>query len=94
MFVVTVSFQIKAPYATTFLDRVRQQAADTLNNEKQCRRFDVCVAADDSSKIFLYEIYDDAPAFANHLQTPHFLSFNSDTQDWVEIKTVEQWVIQ
>jgi quinol monooxygenase YgiN len=39
---------------------------------------------DEPSKIRVFEMYVDAPAYAAHLQTPHFRKFKAETQDIVK----------
>jgi quinol monooxygenase YgiN len=91
MLIVTVRFVVKQQHLSMFTPRMRQQARDSLEREPGCRRFDIGADAADPRKIFLYEIYDDATAFDAHLASAHFQSFNADTQDWIESKTVERW---
>jgi quinol monooxygenase YgiN len=91
MLIVTVRFAVKKEHAAAFHARVRKQAADSLALEADCRHFDIAASIDDSSKIFLYEIYTDEAAFQDHLHSAHFLSFKADTQDWTESALVERW---
>ena len=91
MLIITVRLAIKHKHLPAFSRRVRQQARESLAREPGCRRFDIGADATDPRKIFLYEIYDDAGAFDVHLASAHFQSFNADTQDWIESKTVERW---
>lgn len=91
MFIVTVLFVVKAEHLEQFSARVRQQAKDSLECEPGCHRFDVATDVDEPRNIFLYEIYSSEQAFTDHLATSHFLSFNAETQAWVESKSVRKW---
>ncbi|HEX4273367.1 MAG TPA: putative quinol monooxygenase [Rhizomicrobium sp.] len=91
MLIIVVRFIVKQQHLSLFNQRMRQQAKDSLEREPACRRFDIGSDATDPRKIFLYEIYDDAAAFDMHLASPHFQSFNAQTQDWIESKIVERW---
>ncbi len=91
MLSIVVRFVVKAGHEPAFLERVVQQAADTLREEPECRQFDVCVDSAAPRRILLYEIYLSEAAFAQHLLTPHFKTFDADTRGWVEEKTVERW---
>lgn len=93
MLVIAVEFRIKAPQAEAFLARVQRQAADSLEQEPECHRFDVAVDPQDAARIFLYELYDDDAAFARHLESAHFRDFDAETGDWVEEKTVSKWTL-
>src|SRR5262245_19370653 len=91
MFVITVTFRVKAGYEERFLKRVSQQAADSLHAEPACRRFDVSVDLNDPRRVYLYEIYTDQNAFAANLRSSHFLAFDRDTTGWFDEKVVERW---
>lgn len=91
MLAVLVRFTVKAGHEDACFARVREQAADSLAREPACRQFDVCRDPSDARRLFLYEIYTDAAAFAAHLGTPHFLAFDADTRAWIDDKTVERW---
>ena len=91
MFVVTVRFAVKPEHAAAFLARVKQQAADSLALEADCRQFDVCRQAEPGDAVFLYEIYSDEAAFRDHLASDHFKAFDAEVRDWIAEKTVETW---
>ena len=93
MFVVTVVFEIERDEADAFLVRVRQQAHDSLEKEPGCRRFDVCTDPKHSGRILLYEIYDDAEAFAAHLDTEHFRAFDREVGPVTRSKKIESWTL-
>ncbi len=91
MFVVTVTFKIKPEHSDAFRAAVVDQAANSLEREADCSRFDVCIAPDDVCSVFLYEIYASADAFRAHLESPHFLDFDAKIRDWVLAKSVDTW---
>jgi (4S)-4-hydroxy-5-phosphonooxypentane-2,3-dione isomerase len=90
-FVITVKFVIISGRESEFLQRVIAQARDSLSLENECHRFDVLVDPSDPCNIFLYEIYASEEAFANHLTSKHFLSFDREVAAWVTAKTVRRW---
>lgn len=93
MYLVTVIFEVDPAHADAFGIRMAQQAADSLSREPGCSRFDVWTAPGNASRVFLYEIYDDAAAFAAHLESAHFRDFDAAVAPWVQTKTVEQHAI-
>ena len=93
MFVVTVVFEVKPDFAEDFRAAVRRQAEASLNRERACHRFDVCRDADDATRFFLYEIYEDKAAFDLHLASEHFADFDRRVAPWVTAKTVECWIV-
>ncbi len=93
MFVVAVTFIAKPDKAEAFRNRVRRQAAESLNREPGCHRFDVCANPEAPERIFLYELYSDEAAFQAHLETAHFKDFDGEVSAWVEDKTVTTWTL-
>ncbi len=94
MFVVTVVFEVGSGDAAAFLARVRQQACDSLEREPGCHRFDVATDPDAPGRVFLYEIYDDADAFAAHLASGHFRAFDAAVSPVVRSKEVGTWTLR
>jgi len=94
MFVVTVNFLVKEEHGAEFMTAMLEQARNSLNLEESCRRFDVCQDAEDPRRVFLYEIYDDASAFQDHLRSDHFADFSSTTSSWVADKSVDTWNLE
>lgn len=88
MFVVTVLFKIHAAHWYAFLPLMYRNAATSLSVEPGCRQFDVCEGEAGQFEVFLYEVYDSRADFAAHLETPHFLEFNTQTMPWVADKQV------
>ena len=92
MFVVCVEFTVKRECGNLFLKRVLKQAADSLAFESECHTFDVCSDPKDTTRIFLYEVYQGEESFLAHLKTSHFKSFDAEVGPWVEHKTVATYL--
>ena len=91
---VCVTFQVKPEHFDEFLDRVKQQANDSLSKEAWCHQFDVSTREDAPFEVLLYETYDDRTAFLEkHRQTDHFAEFNATVSDWIAAKQVGVWDI-
>ena len=88
MFVVVVFFEAKAAHAAEFRDAISSNASASVENEPGCQLFDVSQDPDDEASFFLYEIYDDEPAFKAHIATPHFKMFDELSAPWVKDKKV------
>ncbi len=89
MYVVTVRFLIKPEFTAVFREHMLRNALASRTNETGCRQFDVAVAPDDPSHIFLYELYDDKAAFETHCATSHYRDFISSTAAWIVSKKAE-----
>jgi quinol monooxygenase YgiN len=94
MHIVLVKFVITAGNSKRFLERVRQQARDSLEKEPDCHVFDVAFDFDDYHRVMLYEIYTDRAAFARHLETDHFKAFDEEVLPLIEQKNVEHYAKQ
>jgi quinol monooxygenase YgiN len=88
MYVVTVVFKVSAENADRFLKLMLANAEASRRTEPGCRQFDVCRDPSEPGTVFLYEVYDDAAAFAAHNRSDHFQTFQAAVQDLVVAKTV------
>lgn len=86
MLVVTVDFRVRPEFVAAFRVEMLANARASRANEPGCRCFDVAFSDSDPTLVFLYELYDDAAAFAVHQQTAHFRSFDNATAGWIETK--------
>ena len=89
MYVVSVEFKLHPQHAADFQTAVIINARASVQDEPGCSQFDVCVAPDDATVIYLYEIYDDRAAFEAHLKTPHYAVFNTQVTPWVASKVIK-----
>lgn len=88
MYVVVVEFITRPAHTAAFVERVRQQALDTLSNEAGCHVFDVCLDPARENFVLLYEVYNSREAFELHLRSDHFRDFDATVRDWIEDKQV------
>ncbi len=86
MYVVLVEFVTRSNHAAAFVERVRQQARDSLRNESGCHVFDVCINPERANFVMLYEVYTDRAAFDAHLESAHFRDFDAAVRDWITDK--------
>lgn len=91
MYAVVVEFIVHPQHQEDFLRAVLANARTSLSQEAGCKRFDVCRATEEPGRVLLYELYADSAAFQAHLQTPHFLEFESSSKPWVCTKRVSFW---
>jgi len=73
-FVLQVNIQIKPENVRSFMEKVLENAAHA-REEKGCAQFDVLVDPNDKTRVMLYEVYRDEPAFETHQQTAHFKKY-------------------
>ena len=92
-YTIIVEFRIDAQDMPAFLELVTANAATSLRDEPGCARFDVLVPKGETDRVVLYEIYDDAAAFAEHCRSPHFHSFNLAASALVREKRVTEFAL-
>ena len=89
MYVVSVEFKLHPQHAAAFQTAIVVNARASVQDEPGCSQFDVCVAPEDATVVYLYEIYDDRAAFDAHLKTPHYAVFDQAVGPWVASKVVK-----
>lgn len=87
-FVVIVDFRLEAGARPAFRSLIDANAMASAAREPGCRRFDVVEPQGEPDRVVLYEIYDDAAAFADHCATDHYASFDRDSARLVAAKSV------
>ena len=88
MLAVCVDFEIDPVCLDEFMPIMRINAAASLANEAGCHQFDITQDLQTPTKIFLYELYDDAVAFELHKQADHYLKFNAASDGMIVAKSV------
>jgi len=88
MLAVCVDFEIDPARLDEFMPIMRINAAASLANEAGCHQFDITQDPQTPTKIFLYELYDDALAFELHKQADHYLEFNAASDGMIVAKSV------
>ena len=89
--VITVDFELQSGAAERFMPLMLSNAKASLNDEPGCLQFDVLVPEDKTDTVFLYEVYQDAEAFEQHLQTAHFLTFKAAISELVKTQIVHRY---
>lgn len=86
--VVMVRFEVEPGRREAFLPVIEANAAASLAEEPGCRRFDVILPNDEPDVVLLYEVYEDAEAFARHRQTPHYARFGRESEGLLRSRQV------
>jgi autoinducer 2-degrading protein len=88
MLAVCVDFEVDPASLDAFLTIMQKNASDSLANEVGCHQFDITQDLQNPTKIFLYELYDDAAAFDLHKKVSHYLEFNQLASEMITAKSV------
>ena len=93
-FAIVVEFRLQPGARERFIELVTANAAASVRDEPGCRRFDILLPENGGDRVDLYEIYDDADAFAAHLETPHFKRFKAASTELVERSAVTRYRVR
>jgi quinol monooxygenase YgiN len=88
MFVILVTFDIRADLFADFLQLMRANARLSLEREEGCEIFDVLLQSDKEARVVLYERYRDRKSFEDHSRSDHYLAFDSASRDMIRLKQV------
>jgi len=90
MFVLQVNLRIKPENVDAFMKKALENAREA-RKEPGCRQFDVLVDPKDSTKVMLYEVYNDEQAFEAHQQTPHFKKYVAEAVPLLASRERQVW---
>ena len=88
MLAVCGDFEIDLTSLDAFVIIMMKNTWDSLANEVGCHQFDIAQDQQNPTKIFLYELYDDAVAFELHKKASHYLEFNDAISGMVNKKSI------
>ena len=88
MIAICVDFEIDPTNLDAFLSLIQKNASESVANEVGCHQFDILQDPQNPTKIFLYELYDDAVAFELHKNASHYLEFNDAISGMVNKKSI------
>jgi len=89
MYVVIVNWAVSPQDRDAFAALLQKQAKTTLAAEPAARVFDICEDPDQPGAFLLYEVYDTAAAFQEHLASAHFATFAPLAEAMTLVKTVK-----
>ena len=79
----TAHLRVREEAIEAFRARLLRHAATSLEREEGCHRFDFSQERSDPTLFLLIEVYADDQALQIHRESPHYLAFRGDVQDWV-----------
>ena len=86
--VLMVEFSVKPELRTAFIELMRSHAKLTLESEPGCQKFEVLVPHEECDTIFLYELYRDAIAVEEHMNSDLLASTRGSYDDMITSKRV------
>lgn len=86
-FGLIVEFEVRPEHLQRFHELLAANARDSVQKEPGCQQFDVLYQADEPNRVVLYEIYDSAAAFAEHMACEHTKTFLAAAKELVVKQT-------
>jgi quinol monooxygenase YgiN len=90
-FVLTAQLHIKPRCVGKLMPASQVNASAARKMKPGCRRFDVPFDPQDTTKVMLHEVYDDAAAFEAYRQTPPFKHYFATALGWLESRESTFW---
>jgi len=87
-FVLVVRFTLHPGAADRFMPLIIANATESIRLEPGCLQFDVAQSPEDSSLFLLYEVYEDAAAFAVHREMDHVKAFFKEADAMIADRTM------
>lgn len=85
---LVVEYNVKPGRMESFVELITTHGRKTLEMEDGCVAFEVMIPKDDDGKVFLYECYKDASAFAEHNKSPLLAATREQYQDILEDRKI------
>ena len=82
-YLVWIKFDVKDGMMEEFIAGAVADAEASVANEPGCHEFKVITPEDEPNRAYLYEVYDDAEAHAQHRASPQYASFAKVVQKTV-----------
>ena len=89
-FVLVVNIKIKPENVERWMKMALENAREA-RKEPGCRQFEVLIDPKDSTKVMLFEIYNDEKAFEAHQQTPHFKKYLAEAVPLLASRERQVW---
>ncbi len=83
MHVIMVHIKVKPEHLVDFQRELHAHVANTKATEPGCVQFDVSIDKSDPSQLYIYEVYRDDQAMADHLKSVSLKRMGEVTPPWV-----------
>ena len=85
---LVVEYDVKPGRMDAFVELISTHGRKTLEMEEGCVAFEVMIPKDDDGKVFLFECYKDATAFAEHNKSPLLAATRKQYQDMLDDRKI------
>ena len=71
MYINMATFKVQAEHHAAFMEKLTDNARNSVHQEEGCLRFDVLQDESDPNTIYVYEVFRDKADLEAHHDTPH-----------------------
>jgi quinol monooxygenase YgiN len=82
--VIVVELEIEQSQLEAFKAAIKENGQAAVREEPGCQQFNIVFEKDNPARVLLFEVYDNAEAFAAHQATAHFKKYLATTKDMVK----------
>jgi quinol monooxygenase YgiN len=82
--VIVVELEIVPSELEAFKTAIKENGQAAVREEPGCQQFNIVFEKDNPARVLLFEVYDNAEAFAAHQATAHFKKYLATTKDMVK----------
>jgi quinol monooxygenase YgiN len=83
-FVLVVELEIVPAELENFKAAIQENGQAAVRDEPGCREFNIVVEKDNPTRVLLFEVYDNAEAFAAHQASAHFKKYAAATTSMIK----------
>jgi autoinducer 2-degrading protein len=83
-FVLVVELEIFPSEIENFKKAISENGQTAVREEPGCRQFNIAFQRTDPNRVMLFEVYDNAEAFAAHQASAHFKKYAAATSSMVK----------
>ncbi len=83
-FVLVVELEIVPSELENFRAAIKENGQAAVRDEPGCREFNIVFEKDSPTRVFLFEVYDNAEAFAAHQASAHFKKYAATTANMIK----------
>jgi quinol monooxygenase YgiN len=88
---MTLTYEVEAGDLALFRAAVMKQAANSLDREAGCMRFEVSFGIDRATRCFVYAVFENGEALDQHLASDHFHMFEELARPWIITRIEQTW---
>jgi quinol monooxygenase YgiN len=85
-----ISLEVKPEWLAEFSTVMRQNASQSVRTDPGCRRFDVYVDEESSTRFVVHEAYDSEADWEAHRASPHFLAYKAVADQALVSRTLKR----